>query len=248
MENQVKEATASQEQGFVPMRIGEPDYAAMLETENHYEAICKVLNDLFTATKEVVFLGKDLSIDEFFSFIESKEAERWCYRQHITAAEFSFGDMDHERVIDLKLFQIAGFERVLEIYKKFKNLKSKQVKFDYPLRKLYVADKGEFSINNSEDVNEHFYTAVEKRFSIYTETEDQNMVLKILNEIAENCNKLAALGVLRPKNGILEMDVVSSFFNLNKLDREDSPFKVNSYVFRRHNRLHSYRIKKEITV
>ena len=128
MSNLTNEATASQEQGFEPMPIGEPDYAAMLEVENHYEAICKVLTELMMATKEIVFLGNELSIDDFFSFIESKEHERWCYRKHIPAAKFSFGDMDHERVIDLKLFQIAGFERVLEIYKKFKNLKSKGVR------------------------------------------------------------------------------------------------------------------------
>lgn len=244
--NDSQTEVSEQASNFEPMQIGEPDYAAILETENHYEAICNVLNDLFSATKEIVLKSKELSADDFFSFIESRDPERWCYRKYITAAELSFQNMDHERVIDLKLFQIENLNRVLQLYQKFKALKGKQVKFDYPIRKLFVTESNKFSIDNSEDAIDSFYVAVEKRFSFYTETPDQNMVLEILNGIAENFNKLAFLGILRGKNGITELDVIESFFNLNKLDRENSPFKVNSYIFKGHNRLSPYRVKKEI--
>lgn len=248
MENQVNEATASQEQGFVPMQISDPDYDAIQEVENHYKEICEVLNNLFDATEEVVFLGKELSIDDFFSFIESKDAERWCYRKHIKAAEFSFGDMDHERVIDLKLFQIEGFERVTELYKKFKNLKSKQVKFDYSIKKLYVAELNQFSIETGTEEISDFITSVENRFSMFTETPEQNKVLDILTTIVDNYNKLAEMGILRMKNGILELDIIGSFFTIDKHFREVAPFKVHPYVFKRHNRLAQFRVKKEITV
>jgi hypothetical protein len=241
------EATASQEQAFEPMIIGEPDIEAMLQTETQYQKICNVLNELFSAVKEDVFLGKEMSIDNFLEFTKSKDPKPWCYLKYLVPENVKIGDIDVDSAIKLELFKIRNIETIIQLHDNLKNLNGKEVRFNYPLHKLYVAELNQFSTETGTEKISDFLTELEKKFSIFTETPEQNQVLEILNTIADNYNKLATMGILRMKNGILELDIVSSFFALDKRYREVCPFKVNSYVFKRHNRLAQFRKKIELT-
>ena len=86
--------------------------------------------------------------------------------------------------------------------------------------------------------------AVEKHFSKYTETEEQNIILDKFEKLCEILNELDELGILRAKHGPDEISSLTDYIQISKFT-VDPTFVVDSFLFYKH-RTRKYKLKSGI--
>ena len=211
---------------FAKQKIGEEktfdSYAVRVIYENITDSCTELKNQLQTC------LNVEISIDDFLKFLKSNP-ERWIFNKFIETQNIKIPGLSNEKIIELKLLDIdkVAVSQVLQQYAALKSILDKlnNNMFYYPLRKLFDEEKGVFYTSGD------LWAAIDNRFTIFTQTEEQNKILDVFNRLCGVLNELEELNVLRSKNGPAEIEQLSNYIKIGKFS---SPFVVNPHLFRQH--------------
>lgn len=219
---------------FVPRLIGIENFKILEQVDLVYSGLLSSCSGLKKAIE--VSLQREITLDEFLEFLKS-EPKKWLNTQYVKDNNISYPGLNTEKLIELELTGITGVQEVLEKLAKVKS-EIKQVEkvgFYYPIKKLYNVDNGEF------ELTEDFSDACVKRFSRYTQNQEQNKILDIFERLCSDLNELNKLNVIRAKNGPNELAMLSDYIEIMKVESEPY-FVVNDVLFW-HPRLNKYREK-----
>ncbi len=220
---------------FEPKPIGDSDYRRFNAINSSYEKLTKSANNLKTQLEEC--LCKKYGVEQFIEFTKSN-AKGWVAREYIKNNNIEFPGMDTLKLIDLGVVTIPGVEQLLVALEQFKNGVPKtgaEESFYYPLSQLWVEESNEFNVIENDFMQEALEACTR-----FTDSEDQNEILKILENICCGLNDLARFGVLRPKHGSTELehlaawiDVDNGFKSMDTTDisEKEQPFTVCPIVF-----------------
>ena len=228
-------------QEFEPMLIGEPNRRGQLAAENAYGQLLEMLNELQPALEKVIFeAGKPSTFtgtSELFEFVNSEFPEKWIIRKYIQENQISFPKQDIERIIDLRLVKVPEAPELLNLRQRvLKQLEIvKKTGFYFPVANLYNFETRKF------EMNDHFFQAAEVRFCRVTQSQEQNEIVIIFNELCEALNKLHRKNILRGKSGSTELSLLDSFFDVMTGEPE-YPFIVKDTLFYT-GRLRNLRVK-----
>lgn len=235
------EEIRNEQEQFDPMLIGAPNKRGQLAAEDAYGQLTETLNELQPAFEKAIFQKENSSTftgtGELFEFINSKFPEKWITRRYIEANEISIANLDSERIIELELVRVPAAPDLLALRQRvLKQLEVvKASGFYYPVSNLYNCETGKFEITND------LFKEAEKRFCRVTQSQAQNEIVTIFNELCEVLNKLHRINIIRGKNGSAELNLLDSFIDVMKEQPED-PFVVKDTLFYT-TRLYGYRIK-----
>jgi hypothetical protein len=228
-------------QDFEPMLIGEPNRRGQLAAEDAYGQLLEMLNELQPALEKAIFEDGKPSLftgaSELFEFVNSEFPEKWIIRKYIQENQISFPKQDIERIIELRLVKVQEAPELLNLRQRIlKQLEVvKKTGFYYPVANLYNRETRKF------ELNDHFFQAAEVRFCRVTQSPEQNEIVIIFNELCEALNKLHRKNILRGKNGLTELSLLDSFFDVMTGEPEN-PFIVKDTLFYTH-RLYNLRVK-----
>jgi hypothetical protein len=237
-QNNVGEATEQQQEqdpDFIPMQIGDADTRSISISDTAYFKVCETLGELKEALEKLLLKEGRFSIDEFFEFLQH-EPERWIFDYFVKQNNINYPFMDDDRLFEQKLIKIKGIEDVLVLRKQFTAVLEgvKNSGFYYPLKKLYNPDENIFAINTD------FCEQQEARFSRFTQTKEQNVILEVFNRLTDVLNELNDLNIIRAQHGPDEIKMIADWIDISKSNSR--PFVVDNVLFYKH-RLTKYRIK-----
>lgn len=194
-------AAAPETQEFEPKLIGDPDFKRLDEINRAYEKLFGVTEKLKNELEKCLKREKPFSFSEFLDFLVS-DAQKWIYTRHIEYNNLNYPGINLEKLIELEAITIEGINDVLSSKAEFDELKDsvKKLKFNYPLYKLWHEEEQKFV------ENQDFWEAVDKFCSRITESEEQNRILKKMENLRDALNDLVEEGIIRPNNGIPELD------------------------------------------
>lgn len=230
---------------FEPKPIGNPDYRSFEKIVSTYDKLTKSANFLKKELEEC--LGKEYNAEQFIEFINSNP-KGWISQEYIRNNNIQFPGMDTYKLIDLGVVNIDGLEKVLAALDDFKNKIANRDSFDsffYPISKLWVEQSREFSV-----IENDFYDEVLNACTRFTDSEEQNKVLEILERIRDGFNDLTRLGLLRPKHGPGELEFLPAWFEIDNgfksmdttnIEEKQQPFTVCPVVFWR-PRMSAYKV------
>jgi hypothetical protein len=222
---------------FEPRQIGEENVQKSQATQFIFEALIDTINPLKPLLDAC--LKETVNLEDYLDFLKNDNPEKWIYKKFIQVHNIKFNNLSTEKIIELRLIDIEGVEEVLAAFETFQSAlnKVRNNGFFYPLSLLWDPAENEFVPNVD------FWQACDFYYSHFTFTQKQNEILGIFEKIAEQLNELANLNILRPANGIIELNLLSDYFIISKI-KATSPFVVDSYLFYKH-RLSRYRTKGE---
>ena len=211
---------------FEKQKIGEEKWFDSASVRSVYEIITDSCTNLKNQLQNCLEIK--ISIDDFLNFLKSNP-EKWIYNKYIEINNVKFNGLSNDKIIELKMLDInkVAVGEVLQQFAGFNNVlgKLQNNTFYYPLRKLY------------DEEQEIFYTtgdlweAIDNRFTIFTQTPEQNKILDIINRLCGVLNELEELNILRSKNGPVEIEQLANYV---KIGKNSSPFVVNPHLFRQH--------------
>ena len=217
---------------FTPIQIGETDPKKSVEAFDAYTDMLQLVDTIKTTICQTLKI-EQLDIETLFDFFRNSP-ERWIYLQYIERNPLSNPDYDIERIIELKLIRIEGLETLVNLHKKFITLweKIRPLKTKFTLRQL---------IDNSPEKTDLLLSELDKKYSRFTETKQQTLIVGKLNQIAELLNDLNEMNIVRAKNGPTEINLLGEYFDISDWSNS-RPFVVTDVLFYRH-RLQGYRTK-----
>ncbi|QIA06439.1 hypothetical protein [Draconibacterium halophilum] len=197
----VAAAAAPETQEFEPKLIGDPDFKRLDEINRAYEKLFGLTEQLKRELEECLKREKPFSFTEFLDFLTS-DTQKWIYTKHIEYNNLNYPGINLEKLIELEAITIEGINDVLNSKAEFDKLKDtvKKLRFNYPLIKLWNEEDQRFA------ENQDFWEAVDKFCSRITKSEEQNRILKKMENLRDALNDLVEEGIIRPNNGIPELD------------------------------------------
>ncbi|MBN2640007.1 MAG: hypothetical protein JXR65_13075 [Bacteroidales bacterium] len=213
-EDRLQLATMPIVEDFEPMPIGGPNQQDLSFILNVYEVIAKQTNALKHQLEECLGITTPYPVDSFIEFLHA-DPKVWIYDEYIRITDMKPirpGENLHV-VLDGGSVPAPNIEMVLELKESLLRTfdRMKEVKFYYPLRKLWNEKQNEF-----DTVENSFFEDAINFFSWFTISPKQNEVLDKMKNVCEALNELVKLGVLRPKNGIYEFDVLAEMIEVNR--------------------------------
>jgi hypothetical protein len=219
--------------------IGLPDTKMQAEIVKLYTEICHRADALYNTFE--YFLAGDSEIKLFLDFLAANDPRAFLYSRFIEINGISFPGLSIEKIIELDLVDVnkEDFSELLSQRIELLSLieKSKEVKFYFPLNKLFhkVEEISDFGI--SFEYPEHFKTpefdtAIFNRVRKFTTTEKENEVLEVAERAVSALNDLVDLGFIRndKQRWTLDLDdfIHAIQFNLNS----ERPLSINQNLAR----------------
>lgn len=194
-------AAAPETHEFEPKLIGDPDFKRLDEINSAYEKLFGIAEKLKSELEKCLKREKPFSFSDFLDFLTS-DAQKWIYTRHIEYNNLNYPGINLEKLIELEAITIVGIEDVINTRNEFVKLKHwiAKLKFNYPLCKLWDDETQRFV------ENQDFWEAVDKFCSRITKSEEQNRILKKMENLRDALNDLVEEGIIRPNNGITELD------------------------------------------
>ena len=220
---------------FEKQKIGEEKSFDAVKVKLIYDKITKSCTELKNQLQTC--LNVEFSIDDFLNFLKSGNSERWIFNKFIKAQNIKIPGLSNEKIIELKLLDLdkVAVSQILQQHAAYKSILDELQNnvFFYPLRKLYDEDQGIFYTTGD------LFAVIDNRFTIFTQTQEQNNILDVFTRLCNVLNELVELNILRPNNGQTEIELLSIYI---KTGKNSSPFVVTPKLFSQH-RLSKYKTK-----
>lgn len=233
---------------FEPIAIGVADYWKTQLIEKNYEILISQIDPLLTELKACLKLDKPLSFDEFFEYLKATDFKLWLFEKYIALNDVKQGDLDPIKLMALGIIHSPDTKPAIELTNKFQStLKAiSEENFYYPIKMLWNPEM------EAWDLTTEFYEQLEIFNTRFTQTAEQNFIVKKIEQICSVLNELSQIGVVRPKNGPTEINFLNEYLTLNKFYKTApaeyqketvlEAFTPDPYLFHKH-RLSSFRVR-----
>lgn len=236
--------TDKTEKQFKARAIGTENVKKSIAILEYYGRVTNELNNLKTMVEKCLKI-EFLDIEDFLDFLKS-DARKWITAKYIEIHKIAVPGFDVNKMLEAGFGEMQGLDAVLEQEKKLAAELAKDAEgFYYPVDELWDPEQRKF------DLTTGFIEAESNHCVRFTQSEEQNQVVEILEQVCNGLNKLAELNLLRPQHGYMELNYLEDWIDINgspmlykdgATDNATMPFTVSPYVFHRH-RMDRFRIK-----
>lgn len=210
---------------FTPKMVGNPDHKTIKQIRDLYEEIA--------ATAEITMNFLDMLFKEpagnnfaFFMELTLNDPSILIRTKWVKVKEISIPGLNTDKLIKSDLLDIPKYDEIIEGFKELKDLfnQAKSLKFNYPLEKLYNESSGTF------ELTEDFNSVLLSKFSKFTENQEQNDLLEVIEQYVNSLNKICNLkfinsGNLTKVQNILHGNVIKPTHS------KENPFEINRDMF-----------------
>lgn len=233
------------EKEFTPQLIGEPDSRKRAKIRELYELLAVSLNHVAHNLEYIYFqygnLEKsDLVIEDVSTFIlevNKESAERSIYSTYAVIRKIEIPGLSFEKLVDQRLLDVD--EASVMQAMKFREESLKLLReietngFIYPLRKLWTTKQDGLP---RFEITPEFEAELNNAVSIYTENEEQNQILEIVNNLVNAINRMHNTRLLSVKHGLaMTTDFVEKMLECSRF-KEVDPVYLNGKLFDRWSR------------
>jgi hypothetical protein len=212
---------------FTPKPVGSPDTQRESKLTELYQEICINATGL-KAELEIMFSTDEAQVtNEFVLELVKSDPEKKIRQLWVKHNKISIPGIDIDKLIASDLFSIPEHDAVIASIKELKDLflKSKALRFYFPLEKLFDTDEGYYNLNDE------FRNLVHESGIVYTQNQQQNELLEAVEQFKDSINTLCNLKFMQPSSATQRTQLLLFSALKSKYGATENPYELNPNMF-----------------
>ncbi len=215
---------------FEKLSIGQADTQRVKQILSITDKIAQQATHVKWQLDNLLNEWESVPLKHFFDFVKSAKPELFLYQIFAEMKKISVPGISNEKLISEKLLDIPAdtVETLIQERIKLLSLFGQLEKLSYSIRlsEIYNSEDNLFEIDS-----ESFEMKVVEALTIYTQSENENKVLRVVRNLANSINDAVELGLLPADQRALKIDfLISTIFTVDI--RSERPILPSTQMFR----------------